>query len=165
MGSNWRYLLCYVMFLVLVSGCGGKEKPVYQGLQYPATGKVIPRFQADQVPVSCRVFAHLLVWLPTGSNGQYIARAIEEEARSKGAEMVLLGGTRQAEDDRGLEFTYYGPSHEYICRDKWCGWKFGYQDWSQQGKWVSFGFNEWGNDAARFATPLVVQAAFLRCAD
>ena len=163
MGRNVRSLLCVVALLFLVVGCGDKEAPMYQGVQYPATSTVIPSFQADQVPVSCSVFAHLLAWQPAGVNGQTIARTIEQEARRRGADMVLLGGTREAEEDKGLEFVYYGPANEYKCRDKWCGWKFGYADWARQGKWVSFGFKEWGNSDATYATPLVIQAAFLKC--
>jgi len=163
MGGYGRSLLCVVAMLFLVAGCGGKETPTYLGGQYPTTTKVIPSFQADQIPVSCSVFSHLFVWQPAGSNGQTIAMTIEQEARSRGADMVLLGGTRQAEKDRGLAFVCYGPATEYKCRDKWCGWKFGYQDWAKQGEWVSFGFKEWGNSIASYATPLVIQAAFLKC--
>ncbi len=152
-----------VTILFLVSGCGGKENTSYRGQKYSATTKVIPTFLPDQVPVNCRVFSHMFVWLPAGSTGKTIAQSVEKEAQSHGADMVLIGGSRQAEDNRGLEFDYYGPEHEYKCRDKWCGWKFGYETWSQQGDWVTLGFKEWGNGNVVFEVPLVMQAAFLRC--
>ena len=149
--------------IFLVSGCGGKDNTAYKGEKYPATSKVIPSFQPEQVPVSCRVFSHLLVWLPQDSNGKTITLAIEKEARAHGADMLLIGGSRQAEDDNGLEFIYYGPEKEYKCRDKWHGWKFGYDVWGEQGDWVNLGYKEWGNGAVSFNFPIVMQAAFLRC--
>jgi hypothetical protein len=152
-----------VTVLFLVSGCGGKDSTGYSGEKYTPTTKVIPSFQPMQVPVSCKVFSHLFVWLPAGSNGQTIAQSVEKEAKAHGADMVLIGGSRQAEDDKGLEFAYYGPDQVYKCRDKWCGWKFGYQTWSKQGDWVSLGYKEWGNSNVTFDVPLVMQAAFLRC--
>ncbi len=153
----------FLTVLVLAAGCGGKDTTAYRGEKYPATAKVIPTFQPGQVPVSCRVFAHLLVWLPRDSNGKTIADAVEQEARAHGADRLLLGGTRQAEDDNGLDFVYYGPDLAYNCSDKWCGWKFGYEDWSEQGDWVSLGYKEWGNANVSFDVPLLMQAAFLRC--
>lgn len=149
--------------IFLVSSCGGKDSTAYRGEKYTATTKVIPSFQPDQVPVSCRVFSHLLVWLPQGSNSKTITLAVEKEARAHGADMLLIGGSRQAEDDNGLEFIYYGPEKEYKCRDKWHGWKFGYDVWGEQGDWVNLGYKEWDNEGVSFNFPIVMQAAFLRC--
>ena len=149
--------------LALLAGCGGKSSTTFQGSAYPASTKVIPVFQPRQVPVSCRVFAQMLVRLPAGSNGKTIARDVEKEAKAKGADMLLIGESRRAEDDQGLQFHYYGPKREYNCRDRWPGWKFGYEEWSTQGDWVTLGFNEWGNAAVTYDFPVVMQAAFLRC--
>ncbi|MCI5219979.1 MAG: hypothetical protein D3914_12530 [Candidatus Electrothrix sp. LOE2] len=135
----------------------------YKGVKYPATDKVVPTFQDKQVPVSCRVFAHVLVHIPEGSTGQNIARAVEAEAMTRGADMLLIGGARQANDNQGPAFSYYGPAHPYKCRDNWSGWKFAYDEWVNQGEWVAMGYNEWGNPNARFTPPLVIQTAFLRC--
>ncbi|MCI5158802.1 MAG: hypothetical protein D3906_10265, partial [Candidatus Electrothrix sp. AUS1_2] len=76
---------------------------------------------------------------------------------------LLIGGTRQAKDDFGPAFSYYGPAKPYKCRDNWDGWKFAYEDWVNQGAWVEMGYNEWGNPNARFNSPLIIQAAFLTC--
>jgi hypothetical protein len=158
-----RFTVLALTVLFLAAGCGGKNSTGYTGEKYPATSKGIPSFQPNQVPVRCKVFSHMFVWLPAGSNGKTIAQAVEKEARALGADMVLIGGSRQAEDDKGLEFAYYGPDQEYKCRDKWSGWKFGYATWSQQGDWVTLGYKEWGNGNVAFEVPLVMQAAFLRC--
>jgi len=152
-----------LLVLFLVTGCGGKQSTAYKGATYPPTTQVIPTFQPEQVPVSCRVFSHLLVWLPSNSNGKTIARAVEQEAKSHGADRVLLGGSRQAEDDNGLSFTYYGPEQEYKCSDRWCGWKFGYDVWAEQGEWLTLGYKEWGNEDISYDVPIVLQVAFLRC--
>jgi len=158
-----RVALLVIAVAALLAGCGGKGSTAYQGVVYPASTRVIPVFQPRQVPVSCRVFAQLLVWLPANSNGQTIARAVEQEAKARGADMVLIGESRRAADDRGLQFDYYGPEREYNCRDRWPGWKFGYSEWSSQDDWVTLGFNEWGNAEVSYDFPLVMQAAFLRC--
>lgn len=143
-----------------------KKTNRYNGIKYRPTNKVIPTFQAEQVPVSCRVFAHLLVRIPEGFSGQAIAQATEKEAMAHGADMLLIGGTRQAEEDSdGFAFSYYGPAQPYKCRDYWSGWKFAYDEWVSQGEWISMGYDEWGDDAARFNFPVIIQAAFLRCQD
>ena len=135
----------------------------YKGIKFPATDKVIPTFQDKQVPVSCRVFANLLVSIPAGYTGKSLARTVEAEAMQRGADILLIGGTRQTEEDQGTAFSYYGPVQPYKCRDNWSGWKFAYEDWVNQGAWVGIGYNEWGNPKARFNSPLIMQAAFLRC--
>ena len=163
MQNFMRISLLVLTVLFLVAGCGGKDTTGYRGKTYPATSKVIPTFQPGQVPVSCRVFSHLLVWLPRDSNGKMIADSLEKEAMAHGADMLLIGESRQAEDDRGLDFVYYGPDREYKCRDKWCGWKFGYDVWGIQGDWVTLGYQEWGNSDVSYEYPIVLQAAFLRC--
>ena len=150
----------------LLTGClgiGSSKKSVYRGTKYTKTTKVIPSFQPEQVPVSCVVFSHLLVQLPANLNGKTIAQAIAKEAGNRGADMLLIGGSRQAEDDEGLEFTYYGPEQPYNCRDHWNGWKFGYDTWADQGDWVTLGYKEWGNAEISYNFPIVTQAAFLRC--
>ncbi len=163
MGKFIRIALLVLTVLFLVAGCGGKDSTAYKGKKYPPSAKIIPSFQPDQVPVSCLVFSHLFVWLPRNSNGKTIAQAVEKEAKAHGADMLLIGGSRQAEDDNGLDFIYYGPEEQYKCRDKWCGWKFGYDVWSEQGDWVNLGYKEWGNGGVSFDFPIVMQAAFLRC--
>jgi hypothetical protein len=140
-----------------------KKTKGYQGITYFPTEKVVPTFQAQQVPVTCRVFAHLLVHIPEAFTGQEIAQAVEAEAMERGADMLLIGGTRRANNNQGPAFSYYGPTHPYKCRDHWNGWKFAYDDLVNQGEWVTMGYDEWGNQKAHFNSPLIIQAAFLRC--
>ena len=76
---------------------------------------------------------------------------------------MLIGRSRQAEDDEGLQFLYFGPTHEYLCSDQCGGWRFGYEFWEKQGEWVSLGYGQWGKSEARFESPLVMQLVMLRC--
>ena len=137
----------------------------YKGIKYSPSEKVVPTFQDRQVPVSCRVFAHLLAYIPEGSTGKTLAQIVETEAMTRGADMLLIGGARQENDNQGPAFSYYGPVQPYKCRDNWSGWKFGYEEWVSQGEWVAMGYNEWGNPDARFNSPLIIQAAFLHCSN
>ena len=135
----------------------------YTGKKYRPTRKVLPVFHEDQVPRGCQVFAHLLAWTPMGYSGKSIEMALSDEATLRGADLLLMGRSRRAEENQGLRFTYYGPGRPYDYHAYWSGWRFGYTDWTKQGKWVSIGYDEWGNNAIRFNYPLTIQAAFLRC--
>ncbi len=84
---------------------------------------------------------------------------------SSEADMLLIGETRQAKENNGPAFSYYGPVQPYKCRDQWSGWKFAYDEWVEQGEWISMGYDEWGNAGVRFSSPLIIQVAFLRCQD
>ncbi len=149
--------------LVLLSSCGGKKTVAYTGKSYPPTEKVGYAFLASQVPPTCRVFAQILVTLPPDSTGRTIRDSITDEARMRGADIILIGQSRQMKEDEGLNFVYYGPEQEYLCNEKWCGWKYGYDAWEKQGDWVNIGFKEWGNARIRFDYPIMMQVAFLRC--
>jgi len=144
-------------------GLGGPDRTVYTGPAYPATGKTGVAFQPAQVNKNCRVFAESLVQFPTKSSGKDVETAVLAEARTRGADQVLIGQTRQSADDAGLRFLYYGPTSEYLCADQCGGWKFGYDLWEKQGDWVTVGYKEWGKAGAVFEAPLVMQVAMLRC--
>jgi hypothetical protein len=133
------------------------------GAAYPPAQQIRTIFRADQARPGCAVFAHLLIWIPAGSSGRGIAKTVEQEAMRWGADLLLIGRSRQAAKDKGLDFIYYGPEQPYDCREQWGGWKFGYSDWVSQGGWVSLGYDEWGRSETWFNVPLTVQAAFLRC--
>lgn len=159
------------MILVSVSGCGSKallglgdqEPNPYTGPDYPPTSKVATAFQPTQVPRSCRVFAEVLVQLPPQKSGKSIETAILTEAGKRGANQVLIGQSRQSNEDDGLQFHYLGPKKEYLLVEQWDGWKFGFDLWEKQGDWVSLGYREWGKAEVSYETPLVLQMAMLRC--
>ena len=158
-------LIPIIFAIFLLAGCGGKDTDVtaFKGKTYPPTTKTDYIFQARQAAPSCRVFAELLVTLPTGMHGELMRQRLDSEAQSHGADMVLIGQSRQMEDDEEFTFVYYGPQQEYICNEKWCGWKYGYDAWEEQGDFVNIGFKEWGNKNVQFDYPVMLQAAFLRC--
>ncbi len=154
-----------ICILFLLAGCGSKESNLqtYKGTAYPPTDKVKYIYLSGQADPACRVFAELLVTLPAGMNGEQMREQLGNEAKKRGADMVLIGQSRRMEDDEGLSFVYYGPQKEYLCNEQWCGWKFGYDAWDEQGDFVNIGFKEWGNKNARYDFPIMLQAAFLRC--
>lgn len=154
-----------ISFFLVQVGCSDKDADLmaYRGTTYPPTSKIDYIFQATQAPQSCRVFAELLATLPTDADGKLIQQKLENEAKARGADMVLVGQSRQMEDDEGFTFVYYGPQKEYFCNEQWCGWKYGYDAWEEQGDFVNIGFQEWGNTKVRFDYPVMLQAAFLRC--
>jgi len=144
-------------------GLGGPDRTVYTGPAYPAAGKTGVAFQPAQVNKSCRVFAEALTQFPAKSSGKDVETVVLAEARTRGADQVLIGRTREGRDDNGPRFLYYGPAHEYLCADQCGGWKFGYDLWEKQGEWVTVGYGEWGKGGVVFETPLVMQVAMLRC--
>jgi hypothetical protein len=163
-------LVLMAAVLAAAMGCGvkkyvglGDDRTVYNGPVYPATSKIAIAFQPAQTGKSCRVFAESLAQFPANLTGKDIETAVLAEAGKRGADQVLLGQTRQGEDDDGLQFLYYGPSREYLCADQCGGWKFGYNLWEKQGGWVTVGYAEWGKAGVRFETPLVMQLVMLRC--
>lgn len=161
-----RSLVLMIGVVVLgsfLTGCGDKEPAAYERINYPPTNRIATAFQYTQVPKPCRVFAELLVSLPSDTTGKSIQQSVFKEAGSKGADLVLIGQSRVREDDDGLLFNYYGPKAEYLCSDKWCGWKYGFDEWEEQGDWVNIGFKEWGNQEIRYDIPIMMQVAFLRC--
>ncbi|WP_417913500.1 hypothetical protein [Candidatus Electronema sp. JM] len=179
-------LLLTVAALPLLAGCGVKQRAeaawqkvpalldkmpfVRQeskpsGVTYPPTLKAKAVFAPEQVPAGCKVFAHLLIWTPAGANGHGLAGVVEKEAMRWGADLLLLGRSRKAKEDKSMIFVYYGPEEPYNFRERWAGWKFGYSDWVSQGGWAAAGYDEWDKKTVWHSDPLVIQAAFLRCQD
>ncbi|MCP3890028.1 MAG: hypothetical protein GY702_14330 [Desulfobulbaceae bacterium] len=159
-------IFCAVVFVAvscLLAGCGDKDPEAYSGQSYPPTNKIVTAFQYTQVPGPCRVFAELLVEIPANLSGKEIQQIIYTEAGNKGADLVLIGQSRQRDDDNETNFIYFGPKAEYLCSTNWCGWKFGFDEWEDQGEWVDIGMSEWGNQNIRIEPPLLMQVAFMRC--
>ncbi len=144
-------------------GLGDTDQNAYSGPMYPATSKIAIAFQARQVGPTCRVFGEALVRLPANLSGKDVENIILGEAGKRGADQVLIGQSRQTEDDEGVRFLYYGPEKEYLCSEQWNGWKFGYSLWEKQGEWVNVGYGEWGKTTVRYENPMIMQVAMLRC--
>ncbi|PIE55973.1 MAG: hypothetical protein CSA34_06725 [Desulfobulbus propionicus] len=145
-----------------LGGCADKEA-TYQGIAYAPTHEVKTVYHFRQVPPGCKVFAHVLISFPADSDGSAMQQSVYGEAERRGADVVFLGQSRQMEDDEALQFRYYGPESEYDFRQQWKGWKWGFDQWRQQGQWVGIGAREWGAATLRFEYPVMTQAAFLRC--
>lgn len=131
-------------------------------MQYPPTEKVKTVFLTSQVPDSCRVFAHLLVNMPAGYTGQQFVAAVSEEAKAKGADMMLIGQSRQCTTETDLNFKYYGPDREYKIRN-WPAWSYGFEEWNEQGAWANIGYKEWGSGTVHYDYPILMQVVFIRC--
>lgn len=163
----YRYvLICGMVSAVALTttgmlGCGSHE-PVYTGKEYPPTEKVETVFQESRIPESCRVFAHLFATMPAGYTGRDFVAVLSGEARSRGADMMLVGQSRQCTTKTELAFDYYGPDREYRIAE-WPGWSFGFDEWGKQGAWAGIGYDEWGNGEVYYDYPIILQAVFLRC--
>lgn len=157
-----QILLCLLAAGVfLLSSCAGSDVG-NTGMQYPPTDKVETLFQTSQAPASCRVFAHLFATMPANMLTSDFAASLEEEAKSKGADMLLVGHSRQCTTGSDLEFSYYGPDREYGIRE-WPGWSYGFEEWGEQGSWASIGYDEWTQSGVHYDFPVIMQVVFLRC--
>lgn len=119
-------------------------------------------FQVSQSPSTCRVFAHLFVTMPEGMTTRDFSDRIAAEAKSKGADLMLIGQARQCTTESSLNYAYYGPDREYSVRE-WPGWSYGFEEWADQGSWATVGYDEWQKGDVHFDYPVVMQVVFLRC--
>jgi len=162
-----KLFTCCIVFIVslLLSACAEKKEQRYTGPDYAPTTTVSHEFRANQVSDSCRVFAHLLTTIPAQLSGREISNILTTEAKKHGADVILVGNARKTEDDdvKSAFTQYFGPAREYLCKENWSGWRFGYDVWDKQDYWVSFGFREWDNEKIKFDHPIMIQSAFLRC--
>lgn len=142
-------------------GCASPDKN-HIAARYEPTSQVETIFQVSQVPQTCRVFAHLFATMPASITTQEFASRFREEAKAKGADLILIGEARKSTSKSTIDFAYYGPASEYSIKE-WSGWSFDLEEWSEQGSWTALGYNEWMQGNVHFDYPLVVQAAFLRC--
>ena len=162
MNSNQR-ICCLVagVTLTLMSACASSNID-HSSTKYQPTGQVETIFQVSKVPQSCRVSAHLFVTMPASMTTSAFGERVGEEAKGKGADVILIGQARQSVSESSLDFAYYGPLREYSIRD-WSGWSYGLDEWSEQGSWTPLGYNEWIRGDVHYDYPTVMQAAFLRC--
>ncbi len=162
MSRNLPLLLIFMLFAL--SACGGTAVlSSYSGPQYPETAQVDVLFQVSQAEPSCRVFAELFAFFPADVSAQTVATVLVDEARVRGAHVLLIGQSRQSEKDEGMYLQYLGPPREYAIDRGWDDWRTGYDIWKEQLGWVGLGHGEWGRDDVLYPVPLTVQAAMLRC--
>lgn len=158
--------LFVITLLFFLSACASSEVD-YKGLKYPQTNTVQTSFQEDDMPDDCSAFAHVLLKTKTNSTGEEIAHIMKEEAKSKGANRILIGMSREltAEAFEADRFDYYGPEYSYTFNKTWLGWKFGFDEWNKGNRLVGLGAEAWGAPNTSFRNSLLVQAVFLRCGD
>ena len=153
--------LSIAVALILLSACASSNS-VQQSRHYPPTDEVAAIFQISQAPPSCKVFSHVFATMPANMRMSDFADKVTKEAKSKGADMMLIGHSRQCTTESALKYTYYGPDREYEVKE-WPGWSFGFDEWSEQGDWASIGYNEWMDNTIHYDYPIVMQLVFLRC--
>jgi hypothetical protein len=159
-------LFLVITLLFFLSACTSSGV-VYKGIKYPETNTVQISFQEDNIPDECTAFAHILLKTKINSDGEEIAHIMEEEAKAKGANRILVGMSREY-NGRKLEtdrFDYYGPEYSYIFKKNWLGWKFGFDEWNEGNRLVGLGADAWENSNTIFRNSLLIQAVFLRCGD
>jgi hypothetical protein len=157
-------LFSLLFLTTLLSSCfsGTTE---YEGLSFPKTTASEITFQEHSVPADCSAFAHLLMNTKMHSSGKDISVAMHQEAEEKGANLILVGMSREMIDEELAEnrFDYYGPQYAYTFDKTWLGWKFGFDEWNDAGNLVGLGAYIWGNSDISFDNTLLIQAVFLRC--
>ena len=104
MKKKFAMVLSLVAVLSLVSACASSNSS-QKSLQYPPTAKVEPIFQVSQAPASCRVFSHLFATIPPNMMMNEFTDKISGEAKSKGADMMLIGQSRQCTTETSLTYS------------------------------------------------------------
>ena len=162
MSKNFSLVLFFICGSLL-AGCGSKP-PAYQGLSFPPASSTAVTFQEKDVPGQCKAFAHIIVSTPTGASGEQIGQGITDFARSKGADLILVGQSRKSKGSGEHDFTFtsYGPRQEYLFNKDWLGWKFGLQNWEKSEGITGFGYNNW-KDATVYDFSQKIQIVLLHC--
>lgn len=158
-----RQLVVWAVMLLILVGCADTAPSNDFKPHYPQTAEVDVFFQAGQAEASCRVFAELFAFFPADVSAATIATVLMDEARARGAHVLLIGQSRESAKDEGLYMLYLGPQREYAIDRGWSNWTNGYDIWKKQLDWRSLGHGEWGREDILYPVPLAVQAALLRC--
>ncbi len=157
-------LASLVLCTLLLSSCGGME-PVrrYSGPAFTPVRNTKVTFQTREIPAACQVIAHVVHTSTPGAGAQEIARALVGEASSRGADLLLVGLSRELKKGGSPGISYHGPEVPYRFTDAWAGWKFGLDDRVSLGGWATLGAAEWGAASVRFDSSIRTKVAFLRC--
>jgi hypothetical protein len=159
-------LYSLIILTLFLSGClsGTSE---YEGIRFPPTATSQISFLEHSIPADCSAFAHLHMGSKVLSTGKDIEEAMLQEAGNKGANLVLVGMSREDLDAELEEnqFTYFGPEYTYNFSKTWLGWKFGFDEWNDCDRLVGLGADNWGQSDVTFDNSLLIQAVFLRCGE
>ena len=161
-----RNLFFALLFTTLLTGCWSSSAK-YEGIKFPETTESKVTFQEEGISSNCSVFAHLLMTSKMHSTGKDIASAMHREAEAKGANLILVGISREIPDAQLEEnsFDYYGPEYAYSFQRTWLGWKFGFDEWDEAGALTGLGIDSWGSQEITYDNSLIIQAVFLRCSE
>lgn len=153
-----------LLVTTLLTGCWSSSA-TYEGITFPKTTNSRVTFQEEGVPSDCSAFAHVMMNSKLQSTGKDIASAMHKEAEEKGANLVLVGISREMPDEELEEnrFDYYGPEYAYSFERTWLGWKFGFDEWDEAGSLTGLGIDSWGNGDITYDNSLIIQAVFLHC--
>ncbi len=159
-----KHLYALLILTTFLSGCWSGTAE-YEGISFPQTTSTQISFQEHSIPADCSAFAHLQMNSRMHSTGEDIDKAMQQEAGNKGADLVLVGMSRELVDEELEEnyFAYYGPEYAYSFNKTWLGWKFGFDEWNDADNLVGLGADKWGNSDISFDNSLLIQAVFLRC--
>lgn len=166
MQKRQLYSLLTIILATFLSGCWSGTTE-YQGISFPKTTTTQVSFQEHTIPADCSAFAHLHMNSKMRSSGKDIEEAMLQEAGSKGANLVLVGMSREDLDAEleETQFSYFGPEYAYNFSKTWLGWKFGFDEWNDRDKLVGLGADTWGSSDITFDNSLLIQAVFLRCGE
>jgi hypothetical protein len=158
------FFFSLAVICVILAGCAFSKSPIYTGIRFPATDKVDITFQEKGVPAQCKAFSHIIVHTPSGITGEQIGHQITDFAKNKGANLILFGLSRKISWQRGnsCQFFPYGPKQEYLFSKGWLDWKYGFEDWEEGGRIVSFGYPNL-SDTSINEFGMKIQMVLLRC--
>ncbi len=157
-----RAVIAGIIGLFLVS-CSEKQSQLPATVM-PATNSVQITLDEKSIPDACDVFAQLIITVPADITASALKRSIELYAMNNGADFVLIGMTRESNDEpEQVIFQTYGPKTPYSFKKRWLGWKFGFSDWNHGGSLVDYGHDRLEGSEAVFDVPVEGQALLLSC--
>ncbi len=153
------------IILFLLAGCSTKPIVSKKQESYLPTSKVTITFENEKVPAQCKVFSQRLMVTPRNVTGQQIQTELLNNARQKGADVVLLGLARENLDDQDeYQFFAYGPEKPFSFHRKWGGWTYGFRDWQRNGgDIVPMDYNALNDQQNPFYHSLYIQNIYLTC--
>lgn len=153
-----------VILLLTLASCSAQQQEESLTIVMPATTSVEITLDKKRIPDTCDVFAQLIITVPAGISATDLKQSIEQYGMRNGADFVLIGMTRESnEDPESVIFKSYGPKTPYSFKKRWLGWKFGFSDWNSGGSLVDFGHNRLEGNKPAFDGAVDGQALLLSC--